>query len=124
MKEKRKYLILLGLLSCLLIGTIVHAASLSASVNISKGTYQVQTNAVGLSKSALCSAKNQASSETNMTMRVYACWSGWPYSIEGTYSIAPNSQYTYTETQSKDSNFYIQLTGNYKCDGSAKVTAQ
>ena len=91
--------------------------------NEEKSDYSVTSSSVGVSKSAVYKAHNNASSSTSLTVQAYACWTGWPYTCESETSISPSGDYRYTEQQSKNSNFYIKLVGYYKCAGSGSVKA-
>lgn len=57
-----------------------------------------------------------------MVMQAYACWTGYPYTLESSVSIRPSGKYSYTETQKRNSNYYVRLVGNKACNGSASVS--
>ena len=118
MRKCKSMLAMLVLLCTLFVGSMVYAASTSASVSISKDNYSKSSSSVGVSTSA------NFSSTKHMTMEAYACWTGWPYTCESSTSIAPSGKYNYTEKQSKNSSFYINLIGYYGCNGKGSVSAK
>lgn len=124
MRKRKSMLAMLVLLCTLFVGSMVYAASTSASVSISKDNYSKSSSSVGVSTSANFSASNYSSSTKHMTMEAYACWTGWPYTCESSTSIAPSGKYNYTEKQSKNSSFYINLIGYYGCNGKGSVSAK
>ena len=98
-----------GVLCGALIATVsVKAASTYSYVTISKGQSSVQSEAVGVSTSA----------------KYFACWVGWPYTLEYSASLQPGDSVTHYEPQDKNSSFYVKLVGNGLCDGSAYVEAK
>lgn len=115
---------MLTLLFTLFLGSLTYAASTSATVAIGKSESSKSSSSVGVSTSAKYSATNYASSSKNMTMEAYACWTGWPYTCESSTTIAPSGSYNYTETQSKNSNFYIKLIGYNACSGYGSVSVK
>lgn len=103
-----------GVLCGALIATVsVKAASTYSYVTISKGQSSVQSEAVGVSTSSGA-----------LDVRAYACWVGWPYTLEYSASLQPGDSVTHYEPQDKNSSFYVKLVGNGLCDGSAYVEAK
>lgn len=122
MKKNIKVSVLFGILCLLFITSTAYAASTSATVAIGKNDYSKSSSSVGVSTRAKYSATSYASSTKNMTMKAYACWTGWPYTCESSTTIAPSGSYSYTETQSRNSNFYIELVGYNACSGYGSVS--
>ena len=123
MKKNISFVMAFALLCILFIGTVVYATSTYSTVSISKNDNSKSSNSVGVSKSATFNAHNYASSSACLTMKAYACWTGWPYKCESSTTISPIGDYTYTEQQSKNSSFYIKLIGNKQCIGNGSVKA-
>ena len=112
-----------GVLCGALIATVsVKAASTYSYVTISKGQSSVQSEAVGVSTSAKYFALNKSTSSG--ALGAYACWVGWPYTLEYSASLQPGDSVTHYEPQDKNSSFYVKLVGNGLCDGSAYVEAK
>lgn len=123
MRRSKNMLAMFVVLCTLFLGSVVYGASTSASVSITKDIYSKSSSSVGVSTSANYSASNSSSSTKNMTMNAYACWTGWPYTCESSATVAPSGNYSYTEKQSKNSSFYIELVGYNACSGSGSVKA-
>lgn len=121
MRKNKSMVTMLIVLCMLFLSSIGYAASTSASVSITKNDYSKSSSSVGVSTSANYSASNYASSASAMTMEAYACWTGWPYTCESSVQIAPSGQYSYKETQSRNSSFYIKLVGYKACNGTGSV---
>ena len=68
MRKCKSMLTMLVLLCTLFVGSMVYAASTSASVSISKDNYSKSSSSVGVSTSANFSASNYSSSTKHMTM--------------------------------------------------------
>lgn len=114
-----------GVLCGALIATVsVKAASTYSYVTISKGQSSVKSEAVGVSTSAKYFALNKSTSSGALDVRAYACWVGWPYTLEYSASLQPGDSVTHYEPQDKNSSFYVKLVGNGLCDGSAYVEAK
>lgn len=122
MLKFKKVIVIVLSAACLLGNMSAFAASTSASVKITKKDSSKESSAVGISRKALFKASNSSSSASELTMKAYACWTGWPYTCETTTNISPSGSYKYTEPQDKNSNFYIKLTGYRACSGSGSVT--
>lgn len=122
MKKKCINGLILAAMCTVLVGNVAYGASTSASVSIKKSDYSKKSSAVGIAKSATYTASNNYTSGQDMTMNAYACWTGWPYTLESSTNVAPEGKYTYVEKQDKNSNFYIELIGYNSCIGSGRVT--
>ena len=110
MKKKRVFAILC---MTLILGSVItaHAASchtLALQVHETK----VETDPIGLSKKATADVWNSAKSTGNVTVKIFAAWSGWPYTCEQTNSLAKGANATFVEKQSKDSSFKMRFTSN------------
>lgn len=121
---KGKKIIVSFMLGSLLLGNVAHGMATHAAISIVPSQHTVKSDSVGVGKEAKYWAYNTPSSSRNMTMHAYACWIGWPYSREKSIDIVPTGVFEYREPQSKDSAFYIALTGYNKCYGSGNVTVQ
>ena len=121
MRKCKGGVVSLIVLCSLFVVMTAQAASTSASVSITKNDDSVSSSSVGVSKSARYYASNYSTSTGNMTMNAYACWTGWPYSRESSVDISPTGTYSYTESQDKNSSFYIELYGSKLCKGYGSV---
>lgn len=103
MSKSKSMVAMFVVLCTLFLGSLTYAASTSSSIAIGKNDYSKSSSSVGVATRAKCSATNYSTSTKNMTMEVYACWTGWPYTCETSTDIAPSGSYNYTESQSRNS---------------------
>lgn len=106
------------------IGT-TYALSTYQTCVILQGQSSVSSESVGTSKKAELFAQTYSDSKTKMRVDIYAAWSGWPYTKEFTTEVVPKNTVKYTETQSRNSNFYIKLStmGNKDTHGWGSIKA-
>ena len=98
----------LGILSISIV--TVNALSITSSCTLKIGQSSVSTDSVGVSKSAEAYGKCYSNSERGCNFSIYACWTGWPYTCEySTTMYVGQDPVNHTETQSNDSNFYVEL---------------
>lgn len=122
-KKARKFLCVAFACVSLMGATMgVYAAATSASCGISKGVTSKESSAIGISTSAYFSGSNYSSSTERLTMAAYCAWTGWPYSRENSVSISTGGTGSFTETQSRNSNFYVRLESNGGCSGFGSVS--
>lgn len=113
---------ILIMMCVLLFAMTAYAGSSFTNVHITKSDRVVESSSVGISTSARYYVRNYMASTRNLVMKSYAAYTGWPYSHEETFYIAPNSSYTYTEQQDRGSNFYMVLYGYRECEGYGSIT--
>ena len=95
-------------LVCLGIGS-VYAASTKVSCRLYRGNDSAETDAVGISRSADFSVTTLSYSKAPTNSAVYACWTGWPYTLEQSTIVPIGQTMGGTEYQDKNSNFYLKL---------------
>ena len=59
-----------------------------------------------------------------VTYKIYAAWTGWPYTKEQTHTLGPGSSASWKETQSKNSVYYLQLNSNSDAAALGKIYIQ
>ena len=88
----------------------VYAVSTTSSCELKPLTRSVSTSAVGVSTKARGYGYCYANSAKPCNFSIYACWTGWPYTCEySTTMYVGQDPVNHTETQSNDSNFYVEL---------------
>lgn len=94
---------------CITIGT-TYALSTFETCVILPGQSSVESESVGTSKKGELWAQAYSDSKSKMKVDIYAAWTGWPYTKEFSTEVVPKNVVKYTETQSRNSNFYIKLS--------------
>lgn len=106
---KRKWLCGFLCGGVILSSVITAFAASSASVALQPTEKSAESSPVGLATTAYAEVWNSNRSGTNVTVRIYAAWDGWPYTCEQTNTIAKGGYGSYTESQSKSSSFKLRL---------------
>lgn len=102
----------LPLIVCLMILSIisVRGVATQASCMIKLGNPEkVESDSIGLSKSAFFEATSYGDSFGPANVICYAAWAGWPYTNEGNMWVPAGKYGSLTVTQRKDSNFYMTI---------------
>lgn len=93
---------------CITIVT-VFALSVTSSRTLNKGISSVETDSVGVSMKADIYVESYSDSKNGANISLMAAWTGWPYTVEYSTAIHPGKIVKRTETQSRNSNFYLKL---------------
>lgn len=91
--------------------TVVSAYALSsASCTLNKGTKSTKTSSIGQGLKSTINVSQYSDSGNTVNYYHFCGWVGWPYTVEYSNFLAPkDAPIKHTETQSKKSNFYLQL---------------
>lgn len=121
MRKKSSIAICMAL--CMLMAGTVASAYMgnSASVTLTKNDKEVKSNTIGSGGAATYNVANSKGSGAAIEAQVYAQWVGWPFTLEYTGEVPIGQSREHTEKQSFESNFYLGLEGNKKCNGNGTI---
>ena len=125
MKKLKKYVLGISLGTVLAANAIIaFASSSNASVSMKPGQTVVKTGTVGVSCNASAEGLVSDTTSGSVTYKIYAAWTGWPYTKEQTHTLGPGSSASWKETQSKNSVYYLQLNSNSDAAALGKIYIQ
>ena len=105
-----------------IVGTAMTAyAASSASLALQTSQKSAESAAIGLSKKAYAEVWNSSKSTGVLTAKIYAAWSGWPYTCEQTNKVAKGANTTLVENQSPDSSFKLRFESGGGVAGVGKI---
>lgn len=113
MRKKRKKQIVrlfIGLFSIACFSITAYASTTYASVALQPYEKKITTKHIGLAKKVTAEVWNSSKSKAKVTVKIYAAWSGYPFTCEQTNTIAKNGYGKYIEKQKKNSSFKMRLS--------------